>query len=108
MSTDTPPRPGPADPRGHSVAPELVRLARGWPTTVDPQEVPTDPYAHIWPQVTRCADVTCGQRIVPPDTQGTLVHLMRAHGFRMDGIAYDNSNRSVSTAEQELSRLAGS
>lgn len=92
-----------------SLEPDLVRLAQIWPTTHDPEEVPTDLYAEIFPEVHRCADVACGQRIVPFDLQHKVIHLMRSHGYRMDGRAFDNDNRPTTTARRELEAMnAGS
>lgn len=107
----TPQPPSPAallrtSPQVHA---DLVRLAQAWPTTYDPDEVPTDSYAAQFPEVHRCGREDCAQRIVPFTTESVVAHLMRSHGFRMDGRAFDNDNRQTTTAQRELEALrAGS
>lgn len=88
------------DRPGWTIAPALLQLADIWPLTYDKDE-PVPAYA------VRCGEVDCGQMICPPDAQGTVYHLLNAHGFRMDGRAFDNHNRVYTTAEKELTARAG-
>jgi hypothetical protein len=90
----------------------LLQLAETWPVLDGTTEIrsghPTD-YAspQDWAEAPvqevpckRCQD--CGQAVIPADAQARLVHLMSAHGYRMDGTAYDNDNQITTTAAEEL------
>lgn len=87
------------DRPGWSFAPALLELARIWPATIDD----TEPVPMLQ---LRCAEPDCGRMIFPPDTEGRVQHLISAHGFRMDGRAFDNANRETTTAEKELTARA--
>lgn len=84
---------------GWMVATSLALLADTWPVVTDPDELPA--------LQTRCGDESCSQQIFPANLQGRLTHLMKSHGYRMDGTAYDNDNRVVTTAREELTARAG-
>lgn len=82
-----------------SFAPALLELARIWPTYTDDNPVPV--------LQLRCGEPDCERQIFPPDLQGRVQHLITGHGFRMDGRAFDNHNRLVTTAAKELTARAG-
>lgn len=50
----------------------------------------TDSLGRPW-ACERCPD--CDGAIIPPGTDGRLAHLMREHGWRMDGRRFDNRNQ---------------
>lgn len=94
----TPPS-NPFDMGGWPVVPALVELAGAWPATYSTH--PDDDRTPAPPPL-RCDDLPCGQEIWPPSLQGRLSHLLCAHGYRMNGVSYDEHNQVVTTAAEEL------
>lgn len=89
-----------ADP--YAPAPELVELADRWATYLGASErtgKAIDPAAgliDVGPvevAVLRCS--SCHEEIYPPDQTGRVGHLLRSHGYRMDGRQFDDQNRLI-------------
>jgi hypothetical protein len=77
------------------INPDLPRLARRWPT--------------YWSNYTdrngttrkgmRCKNCHELIRETKPAVQGIVQHLMRSHGYRMDGRQFDNKNQHIGEAK---------
>jgi hypothetical protein len=70
------------------IDPDLQHLADEWPVIFDTE---SGQY--------RCADPDCGQAIFQGEhATARLAHLLRAHGYRMDGRRFDDQNREIGRA----------
>jgi hypothetical protein len=102
---------------GYEVSDHLIELTHRWPLRYDPEHPDAiGLHRHItetfvangnptYQGVLICearefgeSDATCSQRIIPDDGTGLLHHLMRSHGYRMDGHQYNNANQIVGEA----------
>ena len=77
------------------VSPRLMCLAKRLPVTYDLIERPAQ-LGGGQMRAKRCSD--CREVIYPPSTAGRLGHLMRSHGFRMDGRQFNGRNELIGAA----------
>lgn len=77
------------------ISPDLYDLARRWPTY-------WSTFADAVGTNRRCARCKNCHELIPetkPAVQGIVMHVMRSHGYRMDGRQFNNRNEQIGHAK---------
>ena len=85
-------------PETKPIAEELLELADRWPTYASTTTSRTTARTKAQGRpCTRCLE--CSGEITPPAAREDVVgHLMQSHGYRSNGVQYDNRNNIIGRA----------